>query len=176
MSLGPTKIECNLVVKGNSAILNVTGPIWVAGNITFQTGPTTKMDSSLGGTNVAIIADNPANTTGSGIISVGQTSIFQGSGSPGSFVFLISQNNSAESGGGTSAVSLAEGASALVAYASHGLIGLSQSVNVKSVTAYKIALSQSASVTYDVGLPSTLFESGPGGSWSFVPGSYSIVR
>lgn len=176
VSLGPKKITCNLVVKGNSAVLNVTGPLWVTGNISFQTGPTTKMDAGLGGTNVAIIADNPANTTGSGIIDVGQTAVFQGSGAVGSFVFLISQNNSAETGGNTNAVSLAQGASALVAYASHGLISLSQSVNVKSVTAYKIALSQSASVTYDVGLPSTLFESGPGGSWSFVPGSYSIAR
>jgi uncharacterized protein YebE (UPF0316 family) len=58
-----------------------------------------------------------------------------------------------------------QGASALVAYASHGQITLSQSVSVKEVTAYKIILTQSANVTYDTGLPNTLFESGPSGGY-----------
>ncbi len=174
-SLGPKKIACNLVVKSSSGVLTITGPLWVTGDITFQTGPTIKMAASLGSTNVALIADNPADTSGSGIIGVGQSTVFQGSGAPGSFVFLISQNNSAETGGGTTALSLAQGASALVAYASHGLATLSQSVSVKAVTAYKIALSQSASVSYDTGLPNTVFQSGPGGSWTFVPGTYGVA-
>jgi len=174
MTLGPAKILCNLVIKSSSGILDVTGPIWVVGNITTQTGPTVKMDSALGSQNVPIIADNPSNTTGSGILNIGQTSIFQGSGATGSFVFLISQNNSAEQGGDTTALIMQQGSSALVAYAAHGLATLSQSVNVKAVTAYKIVLSQSASVTYDTALPHTVFSSGPGGSWSYTPGSYVI--
>jgi hypothetical protein len=176
VSLGPKKIACNLVVKSSSGVLNVTGHLWVTGNLTTQTGPTIKMDPSLGSTNVAIIADNPLNTTGSGKIDIGQSSVFQGSGSPGSFVFLISQNNSAEVGGSTVAASMSQGASAMVVYASHGLITLSQSVSVKEATGYKIALSQSANVTYDTGLPSAVFESGPGGSWSFVPGTYTLTH
>jgi len=174
MSLGPKKIACNLVIKTSHGILNVTGPLWVTGDITVQTGSTIQMDSSLGSQNVAIIADNPANTTGSGIINTQQSSVFKGSGSPGSFVFLISQNNSSETGGSTVAISQNQGASALVSYASHGLITLSQSANVKETTGYKISLSNSANVTYDTGLPSTLFESGPGASWTFNPGSYVI--
>jgi hypothetical protein len=175
-SLGPVKILCNLIVKSSSATLTVNGPIWVVGNITTQTGPTIKMAAALGGQNVAIIADNPSDPTGSGIITVGQSTVFQNSGSAGSFVFLISQNTSAEEGGSTVALSLSQGASALVAYAAHGLAALSQSVSVKEVTAYKITLSQSANVVYDTGLPNTLFETGPGGSWSFVPGTYAIVQ
>lgn len=176
MSLGPKKIACNVVIKSSSGVLTVSGPLWITGNITTQTGPTIKMDQSLGGQNVAVIADNPGNTTGSGIINVGQSTVFQGSGSSGSFVFLISQNNSAETGGATEAIQLNQGASALVVYAAHGLATLSQSVGVKEVTAYKIALSQSANVTYDTGLPNTLFESGPGGSWTVTQGTYSIVK
>lgn len=174
VSLGPKKIACNLVIKSSSGVVTVTGALWVTGNITFQTGPTMQMSSSLGTQNVAVIADNPSNQDGSGMITVNQQTVFAGSGSPGSFVFLISQNKSAEDGGSNVAVSLAQGASALVAYASHGLIALSQSVNVKETTAYKIALSQSAAVTYDTGLPSTVFEAGPGGSWTFVPGTYGV--
>ncbi len=176
ISLGPKKIACNLVVKSTSGILEITGPLWVTGNITFQTGPTVKISPLLGSENVAIIADNPANPTGSGLISVGQSTIFQGSGAANSFVFLVSQNTSAETGGSVVAIDMRQGASALVAYASHGLVTLSQSVGVKEATGYKIALSQSANVVYDTGLPSTVFQSGPGGSWSFVPGTYAIVR
>jgi hypothetical protein len=133
----------------------------VTGNITTQTGPTIKMDASLGSSNVAMIADNPADRSGSGLISIGQSTIFQGSGSPNSFVFMISQNNCAETScGSTGAISMSQGASALVAYASHGLINLSQSVSVKETTAYKIALSQSANVTYDTGCQACCFQPG----------------
>ncbi len=165
-SLGPKKIPFNLLIKSSSGILNITGPIWVTGNITTQTGPTIQIDSSLGGTNVAVISDDPSNRLSGSLITVGQSTIFRNSGAIGSFVFLISQNNSAENGGSVEAVALNQGASALVAYATHGLINLSQSVSVKEVTAYQITLSQSANVTYDTGLPSVLFEAGPSGGYS----------
>ena len=168
VTLGPVKIACNLVVKSASAILTVAGPIWVTGNITFQTGPTVRMLPSLGNLNVAIIADNPSNRLTSGVITVGQSTIFQNSGSVGSFVFLISQNNSAENGGTLDAISMNQGAAALVAYAGHGQITLSQSVSLKEVTAYKIVLSQTANVLYDKGLPNTLFQSGPSGGYQFL--------
>lgn len=167
-TIGPKKIPFNLLIKSSSAIITVSGPLWIVGNLTTQTGPTIRMDSNLGSQNVAIIADNPSNPTGSGIIDIGQTTIFQGSGAPGSFVFMISQNSSAESGGNTDAVKMSQGASAMIVYASHGQITLSQSVSVKEVTAYKIILTQSANVTYDTGLPSTLFSTGPGGGWEII--------
>ncbi len=176
ISLGPTKIPCNLVVKGSSVVLTITGHVWVTGNITTQTGPMIRIDPSLGSQNVAIIADNPTNTTGSGKISINQSTRFAGSGTTGSFVFLISQNNSAETGGSVVAIDMSQGASALVAYASHGLLTLSQSVGVRAATGYRIALSQSANVVYDTGLPSTVFQSGSGGSYSLIPGSYAITR
>lgn len=175
-TLGPIKINCNLVIKSTSGILTVTGPIWVTGNITTQTGPTIQIDGSLGSQNVAIIAHNPMDETGSGIISISQSTAFNNSGSANSFVFLVSQNKSAEQGGAVTAISLNQGASALVAYASHGRITMGQSVSVKEATGYKIELSQSASVTYDTGLPSTVFQSGPGGGWAFVPGSYAVFE
>lgn len=167
-TLGPKKVPFNLLIKSSSAVLTIAGPVWVTGNITAQTGPTIKMAASLGSTNVAIIADNPSDKTSSSIIDIGQSTIFQGSGAAGSFVFMISQNNSAETGGTTDAISMSQGASALVAYASHGQITLSQSVDLKEVTAYKIILTQSANVTYDTGLPSTLFAAGPAGGYTIL--------
>jgi hypothetical protein len=163
--IGPKKIPCDLLIKGSGITVTVQGPLWVTGNIETQVSPTIKIDSALGNQNVAIIADNPSNKSGSGIIDIGQNTVFQGSGSAGSFVFMISQNNSSETGGSTDAINMGQGASALVAYASHGQITLAQSVSVKEATAYKIILQNSANITYDTGLPNTLFSAGPGGGY-----------
>ncbi len=165
-TIGPKKIPFNLTVKDSGKTLTIAGPIWVTGNITFSTQPIIKMDASLGSQNVPLIADNPSNRLTSSIVTVEQGAEFQGSGSAGSFVFIISQNNSAETGGSIAAITLQQGASALVVYASHGLIDLTQSVGVKEITAYKISLSNTANVTYDKGLPSTIFSSGPTGGYS----------
>jgi hypothetical protein len=45
---------------------------------------------------------------------------------------------------------------------------------LRAVTAKQISMSGGASLIYDVGLVNANFSSGPGGSWAFVPGSYSI--
>ena len=165
-TIGPIKIPFNLTVKNSGKILTIAGPVWVTGNITFSTQPIIRMDPNLGSQNVPIIADNPSNRLTSSVVTVEQGAEFEGSGSEGSFVFIISQNKSAETGGGVAAITLQQGASALVVYASHGLINLTQSVGVKEITAYKISLFNTASVTYDRGLPSTVFSSGPTGGYS----------
>jgi hypothetical protein len=183
-SWGPIKIPFNLVLKNGSAVLTVAGPIWVTGNLTLQTGPTIQMAASLGSQNVAIIADNQSNRLGSGVVNIGQSTIFKGSGAANSFVFLISWNTNGEDGGAANgvcssgsydAICMGQSSSALVAYASHGQITFSQSASAKEATAYRIVLTQSANVAYDTGLPNTLFESGTGGSWTFVPGSYALT-
>ena len=173
VTIGPKKIPCDLNITGTAGGITVTvsGPIWVVGNIDTSQKSTIKMSSSLGGQNVAVIADNPSASTTSGIIDISQNVSFQGSGSPGSYVFMISQNRCAEnypSTCSTDALSMNNGASALVAYASHGQITLQQSVSIKEVTAYKIILQNTANVTYDTGLPSVLFESGPAGGYDIV--------
>lgn len=175
VTIGPLKIPCDFVVS-NSATVTVAGHIWVTGNITIQNTSLVKIASSLGANNVAIIADNPSDQINSSMVAVKNTASFQNSGTVGSFVFLISQNKSAENGGSVIAIDLSNSASALVAYAAHGLIPLANSVALKEATAYKITLQNTASVTYDTGLPSSVFDSGPGGSWNYIPGTYAIVR
>lgn len=173
-TIGPKKIPCNLNISGNT-ILTLTGHIWVSGNITIQNSSIIKVSSSLGNKSVVMIADNPGNRTTSSTISLQNSSSFQNSGTAGSFVFMISMNNSGETGGGTQAIANANSSGgAVVLYAPHGLITLQNSINVKEVTAYRITLQNSAQVKYDTGLPSTLFNSGPGGgfdinSWGEVP-------
>jgi len=173
VTIGPVKVPCNLNISG-SATVTIGGHVWVAGNIIAQNSAIVKMAASLGAQSVALIADNPSDRLTGSTIKVKNTVSFQNSGTPGSFVFLISQNNSAENGGDIEAFELSNSASALVAYAAHGLIPIANSVSLKEVTAYKITMKNSATVTYDTGLPNTVFQSGPGASWAFVPGTYSI--
>jgi len=167
-TIGPIKVPFNLLIKGSSVILTLAGHVWVAGNITTQTGPTIKISPSLGSTNVAFISDNPSDRTTGSVISLGQSTNFQGSGAANSYVFMISQNNSAETDGSVQAITLGQSSNALVAYASHGLISLSQSVSVSEVTAYKIALTQTANVQYDKGLPNLAFSAGPSGGYNIL--------
>ncbi|MDP2593788.1 MAG: hypothetical protein Q8P36_00390 [bacterium] len=173
VTIGPVKIPCDLNISG-SATVTIGGHVWVVGNIIVQNSAIVKMAASLGAQNVAIIADNPSDRLTGSTIQVKNTASFQDSGTSGSFVFLISQNNSAENGGDIEAFELSNSASALVAYAAHGLIPIANSVSLKEVTAYKITLKNSATITYDTGLPNTVFQSGPGASWAFVPGTYAI--
>lgn len=176
VTLGPVKIPCDLNIS-NSAIVTVAGHLWVAGNITVQNSAQVRMAPALGATNVAIIADDPTDHYDQSVITVANTATFVNSGTPGSFIFLISQNSNAEQyGGNIPAFTLSNSASALVAYAAHGLIPLANNVSLKEVTAYKIRLQNQANVTYDTGLPHAVFQSGPGGSWGFIPGTYAITR
>lgn len=174
-SLGPIKIPCNLTISGTS-VVTLNGHIWVTGNIIIQNSAIVKMAPSLGSESVAIIADNPSNKLTSSTIAVKNTASFQNSGTAGSFVLLVSQNNSSENGGSVRAIELENNVSAMIAYAAHGLIELENSISLKEVTAYKITLKNSANVRYDTGLASTVFDSGPGGSWGFIPGTYAITR
>jgi hypothetical protein len=168
VSIGPKKIPCDLVIKGVGIVVTITGPIWATGNIDTQNSPIVKIDPALGNQNVAIIADNPSNRTTSSIITLGQNTSFQGSGTIGSYVFMISQNNSSEGGGSVNAINVGQSSNALVGYASHGQVSLSQSVSLKEITAYKIILSNTSNVTYDTGLANSLFSAGPGGGYNLL--------
>ncbi len=164
-TLGPKKITCDVEING-SPTLTLTGSVWVTGNITTKNTPIIKISSTLGNKSVSFIADNPSNRTTSSKISIQNSSVFQGSGSAGSFIFMISQNNSAETGGGENAIEVANSSAGdLVVYSNHGQISIQNSVSLKEVTAYKINLKNSANVEYDIGLPSVIFSTGPGGGF-----------
>jgi hypothetical protein len=126
------------------------------------------MDQTLGSTNAAIIADNPSNRASGSTINVGQSTVFETTGLTGSFVFLISQNNSAENGGSNTAITISQSSVVVVAYASHGKVTLGQSATVKSLVAHQISLSQTSNVTYDPNLPSTIFHSDSTSNWDIL--------
>ena len=175
VTIGPKKINCDLEISGGT--ITLAGHLWVNGNITIQNSPTIRIDSSLGGTSVAIIADKPTDQINSSSIELQNSATFQGSGSPGSYVLFVSQNKSAEQGGGEEAIIVKNSVSgAILVYAGHGDIALENSINIKEVTAWRITIKNSAEVIYETGLGNALFSSGPGGSWGFIPGTYAITQ
>lgn len=150
-----------------SDTLTLTGMVWVTGNVEIG-NPRGKvvLHSSLGEQSAGIIADNPSNRTTSSKIELSQSATFEGSGTPGSYVFLISQNNSAELGGEEKAIAIEQTASGdILLYAAHGEVLIAQASALKEVTAHTVHLQNSANVTYTSGLANVLFVGSPSGAW-----------
>ncbi len=170
-TIGFLKIECNVILKktGPSTTITLDGPIWVEGDLEFTgSGLTIEIDAAIGARTVPIIADNESNRLTSSKIKVTNSIDFLGSGSPKSYILLLSQNESAENGGTEAAVDLNNSANGdILIYAGHGLVEIGNSIALKEVTAYQVDLANGANVTYESGLVNLLFTSGPGGGFSF---------
>ncbi len=166
VTLGPRKINCDLIISG-SAIITLTGPLWVVGNISFANSSVINISSSVGNKSIAIVADNPSDQLGGSRITISNSTDFNGNGGDRSYVLLVSQNRSAQSGGGTKAITISNSANGdLLLYAGHGEIELSNSINLAEVSAWRIRISNSAKVIYKSGLSNLLFSSGPSGGYS----------
>ena len=166
ISLGPVKIACDLKVQG-SPIVTLFGPVWVTGNLEIENSAVIRLDPSLGKKSIAIIADNPVDKLISSQVKLQNSVIFQNSGADGSYILIISQNNSSENGGSERAIEIENSVSGdLILYAGHGEILLKNNANLKEVTGYKIRLQNAANVLYETGLADLLFKSGPAGGYA----------
>lgn len=166
ITLGPVKISCDLEIKGNP-VVTLMGHIWINGDFIVSNSPVIRLDPSLGNKSIAIIADNPSDRLTSSKVELENSVIFQNSGVSGSYILVVSQNNSSESGGSEKAIEVENSATGdFLVYAGHGEILLKNNIDLKEATGYKIRLQNIASVFYETGLASLLFGSGPGGSYS----------
>lgn len=166
--LGNVKIGCNVELKkkGSGTTITFTGPVWIEGNLLFSQGPTIVASSSLGTRSVQVIVDKENNHATGSTISVNQSTNFI-SGNALSYIVLISMNTSAEGGGTTKAIDLAQSSNGkLLVYAPHGLIDMGNNISLKEVTAHQIEISNGAQVIYESGLMSLLFTGGPGGGYT----------
>ncbi|MDZ7726617.1 MAG: hypothetical protein U5L75_03500 [Candidatus Campbellbacteria bacterium] len=159
------KITCDVEVSGNDVWLE--GPVWVEGNIEFTGNSAINIDPSLGEKSVAIIADKQSDRESSSRIQISNNLEFNGSGEDSSYILLISQNNSAENGGGTDAIKLQNNAEGdLLLYAGHGSITIDNNTDLTEVTAYRIHIQNNATVRYESGLADLVFSTGPSGGYS----------
>lgn len=152
--LGPRKIDGNLIIE-NNATLVLTGILWVTGNITINNGTAIVLDASYGSTSGLIVAD--------GKILAENGVILDGSGAEGSYLMLLTTNDSILLA--DPAIYVKNNAQGAIFYASNGMIRLRNNINIREATAYKLYLDNNAEITYESGLINSLFSSGPGGSW-----------
>jgi len=164
-SLGPVKITCDLEIDGTK-IVTMTGTIWVSGNFNIANSAQLKLASSFGSGSSIIIADNPSNRLTSSKVNVQNSAQILGSGTAGSYVLVVSRNNSAVGGGSETAIEIKNSSNAPIYYAPYGKVTIQNSSNLKEVTGYKLEIKNSATVTYESGLANANFVSGPSGGWN----------
>lgn len=169
ITIGPKKIDGDLTIT-NGAKLILSGPLWVNGNVTFSNNAIFTVSPSTGTSGAVIIADATGNTATKGIVNLSNNVAISGNGSANSFPMIISTKT------GTHAIELSNNANSVILYAPYGNVEVENGASANQVTAYKLELSNNSSVDYVSGLQNTSFSNGPGGSWSVVPGTYTIIQ
>jgi len=150
-SLGPVKINGNLTMTNNYR-LTINGTVWVTGKIDISNGSLIKLSSSYGSGSGILISDSE--------IKVSNNSVFQGSGTAGSYVMLLSTYD-----GSNIAIEIDNNAGAVILNAQKGKVKFSNNAGAKSVSAETVELYNGATIDYDIGLVNVNFISGPGGGF-----------
>ncbi|MCP6719160.1 MAG: hypothetical protein KJI71_02920, partial [Patescibacteria group bacterium] len=153
-TLGPVKIEGNLFIK--NANLTMMGTIWATG--TFDTGTNVEIrldDNSYGDLSGVLVVD--------GNIKIRNNAILEGTSSPTSYLLIISNSSSLSEL--SSAIDLKNNVLGSILFAPNGLMVVHNNVELTEATAYQVLLKQNATITYEIGLGSLEFTSGPSGSW-----------
>lgn len=160
-NLGPTRVVGNISL-GNNCTIIVQSPIWVTGNITLGNDNTFRLNSSYGTTSGLIVID--------GKIIMGNNNSFAGSGQGSSLLMVLTTFDSRVNN--EDAVTIGNNGNTGVFYADKGIINPGNNNQFRELTAWKIRLANNAQINYETGLSSTLFSSGPSGTFSLVKGTY----
>lgn len=168
VSLGPKKITGDLILANNST-LNLTGRLWVAGNIDISNGAIVRVDASYAGASEVVLND--------GWIHIQNNGLFSGSGTPGSYLLFANTNGCTGTAGPgcthhNAAIDLHNNVGAAIIFAKNGLANLHNNVNAKELTAYKVNLDNNAAINYESGLANVILPGTPGGTWVIQRGTY----
>lgn len=166
-TLGPKKIDGDLTVSGT---LILSGPIWVSGDVTFGNNTGLSVHSSTGNNGAVIIADKPGSESTKGRVTMSNNMTIAGNGNAGSYPMVLSTNT------GSSAINMSNNSNSVILYAPYGTVTVSNNAQANQITAHTLHLSNNAIVNYINGLQNQGFSNGPGGSWTVIPGTYSIGR
>ena len=98
-----------------------------------------------------------------GIITLENSSVSSGSGQAGSYLMYLSTYPGIPSP--SAAMILKNFAKSDILYTTNGFVEFENNADLREVTAYGLRLKNSAELTYELGLQSTAFTSGPGGGW-----------
>ncbi len=159
---GPGKYNGNAIIDSNCTII-VKCPIWITGNLTFNNNNIIKLDSSFGATSGTMVVE--------GITTLGNSNQLEGTGQEGSLLWLISTYDSRTNG--VASIDVTNTGNSGIFYTNYGIIQPGNGNTYKELTAWGIRLANNTTLIYETGLASTLFTSGPSGSYSIVKGTYT---
>ena len=156
-TLGPIRITGNLHIDGN---FTVTGTVHVVGNITTANNAQVSLHSSYGPTGGIMVVD--------GTVRLSNNVMFYGSGTPGTFLLLVTTSACPSGTGcaGSNALEILNNVGAILVNAQYGTAHMNNNVTLNEVVGYKIVIDNSAQIFYLTGLADSTFTSGPSGGWS----------
>ncbi len=151
MTIGPKKIVGNLNLSNNGTTLTISGTLWVTGNISLSNESQIKLSSSYGGGSGVIIAN--------GTISTANSGSFNGSGTTGSYLMMLTTSTAA------GAIDIQNHAGTAILVAPYGKINFSNDAGAKEAIANSIHMQNDSTLTYESGLINVNFVSGPSGGY-----------
>jgi hypothetical protein len=129
----------------------LTGTVWVIGSVTITGGGNINLPAGYALNSETIVSDNLVTINGGGSL---------GSGNPNSYLFIVSTSASA------SAISVTGGAGAIAVDAQNGTVALSGGASLNAAVGKTITATGGTNITYQQGLASPSFQSGPSGGWT----------
>lgn len=147
-AIGPGVIEGDMILDNNQTV-TLTGTVWVKGNIDIDNGSEIILPSSYGQKSEVLITD--------GWIHIRNNGNFQGSGTQGSYLMMLTTSACQGDGAGecthhNAAVDLHNNAEGTIFYAPNGLVNLHNNVVVNQLTAWGIVLDNNAAINYETEL------------------------
>lgn len=158
---GPLKINGDLTLSGGGS-LTLNGTLYVTGNISVGGGSSLQLGSSYGNTSGIIVTDGKVSLTGGGqVIGNGQT---------GNYLMILTTSvcdgTSVTCGSGNYAIDASGGTGAVILVAQDGTINFDGGTGAKSAVAKKMIMGGGTTITYDSGIQSLYFTTGPSGAWN----------
>ncbi|EKD90602.1 MAG: hypothetical protein ACD_30C00112G0043 [uncultured bacterium] len=166
MNLGPGKYIGSLTLDNNCTV-NITSPVWITGNIITGNSVKFKLSPSAGSSSGMVIVDGTT-TLGNGCVT--NSCGFLGSGTPGSYLMLLSIYDSRTNG--NSALVTGNNFFSGIYYLPYGIVTLGNDAKFTELSAWKLVLGNNLRLNYDQGLANVFFSSGPSGSYSVIKGTY----
>ena len=152
----------NLVVQNTAELVIKTGPIWITGNITVQNTAQIKLDESFQSNGAVLITDGKVSTANSG-------AFVPTNANPKGYILVVTTSTLDD------AIKIQNSGVNAVFYVLNGGADLENTAQVTALVAKKLELENSATLTYDSGLASAQFTTGPGGSWLIKKGTYRFT-
>jgi hypothetical protein len=157
-SLGPLKIDGNLLVK-NNAVLTLQGTLWVTGEFKVSNSGIVRLDGNVYGSGSGVVIVSPDIGAGDRV-EIENGAKIQGTGQPGSYLMVLSTTSL------DPAILIKNNVEDGIFYSSNGIIEVENNAVVTGVTGYGLRLNNNAVIEYEIGMEDLFFSAGPGGGWT----------